>query len=181
MLGSDDTIVNADGDYNGVFEYSGGELYYGASGYNPVKGLYRFTSSEVTGAIGAGELVLDVDHKFGATTTNHVGALAFGNGTDLWKDDPFSTNLLLFDRSNGGVSTIGTAGSGSTLGQLDFAANSLFVNVTDFNTSRSSIFKVSVPEPSTAAILFAGLALFLRRRRPFPCAAPSSASAFSPN
>lgn len=165
MLANENVIVNADGDYNGVFEYAGGDLYYGASGFNTVEGLYQFSAAEVAGAITSGELLLDVEHEWGATTRQGVGGIAFGDGTDLWESGTFSSNLLLFDRFNGGVSTIGSAAVNSTLSHLDFAASTLFVNVIDYTAGRSAIYTVGVPEPSSALVLLAGSLLFARRRR----------------
>lgn len=170
MLANENVIVNASRDSYSAFEYEGAALYYGASGYDTSKGIYQFSQTEVNGAIAAGELTLQADHKFGTTTTMHVGALAFGSGLDLWKDDPFSTDLLLFSRFNGGVSTIGSAGANSTLGQLDFGAESLgpgalFMNVSDITNSRSAIYRVAIPEPSCALTLLAGAILLARRRR----------------
>jgi hypothetical protein len=170
VLANENVIVNAARDPSGVFEYAGAELYYGASGYDISKGIYKFSQAEVDGAITAGELTLQANHKFGTTTTNSVGALAFGGGVDLWKDDPFSTDLRLFSRFNGGVSVIGSAGLNSTLGQLDFGGESLgpgalFMNVSDNVNYRSAIYRLAVPEPSSALMLLAGSLVLARRRR----------------
>lgn len=167
MLGNEDVIVNANGDNYGSFEYAGGELYYGGSGYLSIKGLYQFSASEVSGAIGSGQLTLDAAHEWGATTRTGVGGIAFGSGTDLWETGTFSTSLLRFDRFNSGVSTIGNATGNSGLGKLDFAANTLFLTVNDSITFQSAIFKVAVPEPTTAAALLGGALVLVWRRRGF--------------
>lgn len=160
MLGTEQIILTANNDTFGVFAYAGDQLFYGASGYDTTKGLYRFFSSEVT----AGGLTLDESHKWGATTTMDVGGLAFGSGNDVWKTGNFSPELKLFSFFNEGVSTIGSATGGDFLRQIDFSANSLFVNVTA-GTFRSAIFTVTVPEPSSALAFLAGGLVLTRRRR----------------
>ena len=167
MLGAGDIIINTVSDYSGPIEYSGTDFYYGASGYNGIHGLYRFSTAEIESAFGPTELTLDDNHKFGLTTTDYVGSLSFGSGRDLWKNDAVSPNLLRFDRDTGAVDLMIASAQGSaTLGPLDFASGVLYVDVSDFTLGRvrSSIFTV-VPEPSTALTLLAGTFIFLRRRR----------------
>lgn len=166
VLGNRTVLLDAANDRTGVFDTDGSALYYGASGeFVANQGIYAL---DIQGTIPPGGLTLPAT-KFGTTTTTAVGALAFGSGVDLWKDDRSSTNLLLFSRFNGGVSTIGHTDNGYTLRQLDFAETvglgTLFLNVSDQVNYGSSIYRLAIPEPSCALTLLAGSSLFLRRRR----------------
>ncbi len=158
MLAAADTILAFDGDYSGPLEFAAGALFYGASGYGSVQGLYHYSAAEVAAAIGPGVFTRD-DHLFSPNGANT--ALAYEPGAGLWQDS-FSGALLLYDPANATVRTIGS--TSASLGHLEFAADALFVNVTNFSTAQSSVFIV-VPEPSAALLLLAALPVFARRRR----------------
>lgn len=165
MLGTEDIILNSTGDYMGSFEYAGGDLYYGASGFGTRHGLYKFTDDELNGA--AGPLTPDAEHLWGATTTDYVSGLALNGDVHLWKTGNPDTDLFRFSVFNTGADTIGEATGNYSLGQLDFINNALYLNLTDFNPSapRSAVYMLAVPEPSSVLVLLAGGLIFTRRRR----------------
>jgi len=161
MLGAEDIILNATGDYRGSFEYAGGDLYYGASGYGTKRGLYKFEASE----LGGGPLTPDAEHLWGAMTTNHVSGLALDGDVHLWKTGNPGTDLVRFSVFNTGADPIGEVTGSYSLGQLDFVNNALYLNLTDVNAGRSAVYTLAVPEPSSMLALLAGGLIFTRRRR----------------
>jgi hypothetical protein len=161
--GALDPVLDTGGDYSGPLEFdSSGKLLYGATAVSGIRDLHAFSAAEVASAVGPGELMLaPPSHTIIANGKNVY--LAFTGANSLWKDD--FTTLTMHDISAGSSRTI--ASTSDALGQLDAAAQNLFVTVTSFGTARSAVFEIApIPEPRFAALCTLGLVpLLLRQRR----------------
>ncbi len=171
MLNAGTTLLNTDpdgagpllGDYSGPVEVdSAGRLLYGAS-KSSIGGVFRLSTAETAGT--AEVTLLPPAKRILNNGANQF--LALGSDTVLWADD-FQT-VTRYDLAAGTSQVVGSTPAGDfsqSPGQLESAAGRLFVNVTDFNVPRSTVFAVQpVPEPGASALVLCGLAVWRARRR----------------
>jgi hypothetical protein len=166
-LGAEDVVLNTVSDYSGPIALEAdGRLYYGATAFNGIADLYRFSASEVAGAFGPTALTLDEVHRFLANGVN--GYLATSDSGQVWQTDFASLNVI--DTSTAVATEVATSdGASFSISHLDTAHGMLLANVTDFSdfsNPRSTVFAV-VPEPVTASLFLTGaIGISYRRRRP---------------
>ncbi len=164
-LSAEDVVLDTVSDYSGPIALdAAGSLYYGATAFNGIADLYRFSADEVSGAMGPAVLALDEPHRFLANGVN--GYLASTGNTQLWHTDFASLNVI--DTDTAAVKQVATSASVSvSISHLDTGNGMLVTNVTDFSdfsNPRSTVYAV-VPEPTTASMLAAACMGISRRRR----------------
>ncbi|MEO8350402.1 MAG: hypothetical protein ABI680_01645 [Chthoniobacteraceae bacterium] len=164
-LSAEDIVLDTVSDYSGSIALDAdGSLYYGATAFNGIADLYRYSASEVASATGPVALTLDGSHRVLANGVN--GYLAINGTAQLWHTDFSSLNVI--DTGTATATQVATSDRASfSISHLDTTNGMLVTNVTDFSdfsNPRSSVYAV-VPEPATGALhLVAGLSFACRRR-----------------
>lgn len=163
MFASSKVAIDTPADFTGPVELGpGGDFFYGGTGSFGMQNLFRFGASEIAAAVAETGPVLNLDapHLFLANGSNAY--LAFDGEDGLWHSNFGALDVI--DTDTAESTPVATAAGFDSIGQLEYVDGTIFANVTVSSFDRSAVYAV-VPEPSSALLALAGLAVIGMRRR----------------